>query len=104
MTKSKKTVGIVGLTSLLIGGAFLLNEQTVEDGHSALYWEHDGLNTPGFVVEETTNIGANFYTIGFVSVTNRIATNFNEQFTYKFQLTNTQSMALYRVGAQIYVP
>jgi hypothetical protein len=63
----------------------------------SLYWEHDGALTPGFVVEESTNL-PHFYPIGFVPVTQIYSTNATN-FTYRFPLTNNYPQAFYRVGA-----
>ena len=64
----------------------------------ALYWEHDGADTDGFLVERTQTFEA-FSQIGVVFV-GQVWRNNGTNFTYKYPLTNQPAdMAFYRVGA-----
>ena len=67
---------------------------------TALVWDHNGCFTPGFVVEQSTNL-TTWTVIGFVSVTNIWQTNRSDMpYTYRFELTNQPpGRCFYRVGA-----
>ena len=95
-----------GAAGALLTGTILLLTTTNEPSEpsagrepSRLLWEHDGSITPGFTVEQTTNL-QHWETIGFVSVTNFLTDN-QSNFTYQFQLTNILPHAFYRVGSVI---
>lgn len=63
----------------------------------AIYWEHSGEFTSGFVVERM-EVDA-FAAVGFVPVASPWATN-ESDFTFRYELTNEPSdRAFYRVGA-----
>lgn len=101
MTRKKKSLVAAGAAGVLAGAVLMLNEPQPPKLPAGLLWEHTGTNTPGFVVERTTNLST-FEQIGFVSVTNAWRTN-AEDFTYYFPLTNEPvDMAFYRVGAMLY--
>lgn len=73
----------------------------------ALYWEYDGVSTPGFVVEESTDL-TNFVVVGSVAITNIWRTNVAnpwgdglDQYTYRWEILSNHPAAFYRVGATL---
>lgn len=62
----------------------------------ALYWEHDGVNCSGFIVEESTDL-ITWSEIDRFYIWPAWRTNTTD-YTWRFELTN-QVAAFYRVGA-----